>query len=90
MPYDDRPDSIDHLIILDHPKVRLFMTHGGCLGIIEAVHSGIPVIGIPFFFDQSRNILKMVEHGSGILLDYHSLTSDIIYDAIMTIISNNR
>lgn len=66
------------------------MTHGGLLGIIEAVHSGIPVVGIPFFFDQPRNILKLVEQGSGILIDYESMTTDILYNAIMKIISNER
>lgn len=66
------------------------MTHGGLLGILEAVHSGIPVIGIPFFFDQPRNILKLVEQGSGILLDYQSMTTDILYNAITTIVNNGR
>lgn len=66
------------------------MTHGGLLGILEAVHSGIPVIGIPFFFDQPRNILKIVEQGSGIILDYDTITKDILYDAIITIVNNNR
>jgi len=66
------------------------MTHGGLLGIIEAVHSGVPVVGIPFFFDQPRNILKLVQQGSGIILDYESMTKDILYNAITTIVNNNR
>lgn len=66
------------------------MTHGGLLGVLEAVHSGIPVIGIPFFFDQPRNILKLVEQGSGILLDYETMTKDTVYNAIMTIVNNDR
>jgi len=66
------------------------MTHGGLLGIIEAVHSGVPVVGIPFFFDQPRNILKLVQQGSGIILDYETLTKDILYNAITTIVNNNR
>jgi len=66
------------------------MTHGGLLGIIEAVHSGVPVVGIPFFFDQPRNILKLVQQGSGIILDYESMTNDILYNAITTIVNNNR
>lgn len=91
----DKPDNVflskwmPQRDILNHPKVRLFMTHGGLLGILEATHSGIPVIGIPFFFDQPRNILKLVEQGSGILLDYETLTKDTLYDAITTILNNN-
>jgi len=66
------------------------MTHGGFLGILEAVHSGVPVIGIPFFFDQPRNVLKIVEQGAGILLDYETVTADTLYNAITTIINNSR
>jgi len=66
------------------------MTHGGFLGILEAVHSGIPVIGIPFFFDQPRNILKLVEQGCGILYEYETMTEETLYDAITSIINNNR
>jgi len=75
--------------ILSHPKVRLFMTHGGLLGVLEAVHSSVPIIGVPFFFDQPRNILKLVEQGSGIILDYETMTEDILYNAITTIINNS-
>ncbi|XP_022175455.1 UDP-glucuronosyltransferase 2B10-like [Myzus persicae] len=91
----DKPDNVyiskwmPQRDILNHPKVRLFMTHGGLLGTIEAVHSSVPVIGIPFFFDQPRNILKLVEQGSGILLDYETLTKDILYNAITTIVNNS-
>lgn len=66
------------------------MTHGGLLGIIEAVHSGTPVVGIPFFFDQPRNILKLVAQGCGIILDYETLSEDTLYDAITTVIRNDR
>jgi len=66
------------------------MTHGGLLGTLEAVHSGIPVIGIPFYFDQPRNILKLVEQGAGVLLEYETMTADTLYNAIITIINNSR
>lgn len=66
------------------------MTHGGLLGILEAVYSGIPIIGIPFFFDQPRNVLKLVEQGCGIILDYDTMTKDVLYDAISTVVNNNR
>ncbi|XP_050522868.1 uncharacterized protein LOC126895255 [Daktulosphaira vitifoliae] len=75
--------------ILDHPKVQIFMTHGGNLGIIEAVHVGKPVIGIPFFLDQPRNIIKLVEQGAGIMLDYKSLTKETLYHAINSMIQNS-
>ncbi|XP_050522153.1 UDP-glucosyltransferase 2-like [Daktulosphaira vitifoliae] len=91
----DKPDNVfispwlPQRDILSHSKVRIFMTHGGLIGTIEAIHSGVPVIGIPLFFDQLGNILKLVNQGSGILLDYESITKDSLYNAIMTMINNN-
>jgi len=94
---EDMPDKPDNVYIskwmpqrdiLEHPKTRLFMTHGGLLGIMEAVYTATPIIGVPFFFDQPRNILKLVEQGSGILLEYETMNSDILYDAITKIVGN--
>ncbi|KAF0755321.1 UDP-glucuronosyltransferase 2B17-like, partial [Aphis craccivora] len=42
--------------LLTHPKVKLFITHGGISGVYEAVDAGVPVLGFPFFYDQHRNI----------------------------------
>ncbi|XP_050521168.1 UDP-glucosyltransferase 2-like [Daktulosphaira vitifoliae] len=75
--------------ILNHPKLRIFMTHGGLLGIMEAVKSGVPVVGIPFYFDQYRNIQNVANNGAGISLDYHSLTRKSLFDALNSIITNN-
>ncbi|XP_050427170.1 UDP-glucosyltransferase 2-like [Adelges cooleyi] len=95
---EDIPNKSDNLYIskwmpqrdiLNHPKVRIFMSHGGQLGVHEAIHSGVPVIGIPFFFDQPRNILKLVSQGAGILLDYDLLSREYLSDAINTIITNS-
>lgn len=68
----------------------MFMTHGGLLGILEALHTGVPIIGLPLFFDQPRNVLKLVQQGSGILLDLQTITTDTLYHAINAIIHNNR
>ncbi|XP_015368702.1 PREDICTED: UDP-glucuronosyltransferase 2C1-like, partial [Diuraphis noxia] len=38
--------------ILMHPKVKLFISHGGISGLYEAVDAGVPVLGFPLFGDQ--------------------------------------
>lgn len=37
--------------VLCHPKVRVFITHGGLLGSSEAAYCGVPVVSKDFFFD---------------------------------------
>ncbi|KPI98725.1 UDP-glucuronosyltransferase 2B15 [Papilio xuthus] len=49
--------------ILAHPSCILFITHGGLLSTTEAVHFGVPSIGIPVFFDQNFNVDQAVRRG---------------------------
>eukprot|EP00102_Acyrthosiphon_pisum_P002681 XP_001944335.2 PREDICTED: UDP-glucuronosyltransferase 2C1 [Acyrthosiphon pisum] len=74
--------------ILEHKNVKLFISHGGMSGIYEAIDSGIPVLGIPLFFDQSHNIANIAHWGAGIMLDHKTLTKDIFLNAIKEMITN--
>ncbi|EDW38379.1 GL12044 [Drosophila persimilis] len=60
--------------ILAHPKVKLFITHGGLLSTIESIHHGKPVLGLPFFYDQFLNVERARQAGFGLSLDHKSLT----------------
>lgn len=40
--------------LLLHPRLKLFMTHAGYNGIMEAAKAGVPLITIPFMFDQPK------------------------------------
>jgi len=57
-------------------------------GIYEAIDSGVPVLGIPLFFDQTHNIANIVHWGAGIMLDHKTLTKDILVNAITEITTN--
>lgn len=54
------------LFILDHPNCKLFITHGGIHGLMEAIDAGIPFIGFPVFGDQFQNLKICQENGIGI------------------------
>lgn len=48
-----------------HPRIRLFIMHGGLNGLIEAAQQGVPVIVVPFFVDQFRNGRLAEKRGMG-------------------------
>uniref|UniRef100_A0A672INL2 UDP-glucuronosyltransferase n=1 Tax=Salarias fasciatus TaxID=181472 RepID=A0A672INL2_SALFA len=54
--------------LLGHPKIKLFVAHGGTNGIQEALYHGVPVVGIPVFFDQYDNILRLADRGGAKIL----------------------
>ncbi|XP_072302020.1 UDP-glucuronosyltransferase 1-2-like isoform X1 [Eucyclogobius newberryi] len=51
--------------LLGHPQTKVFVAHGGTNGVQEAIYHGIPVLGIPLFFDQFDNLLRLVARGAG-------------------------
>ncbi|KAI7815543.1 UDP-glucuronosyltransferase [Rhyzopertha dominica] len=57
---------LPQLDILCHPKVKLFVTHGGLMGTQEAVYCGVPTIGIPIFADQMNNVRNCEAKGLSI------------------------
>lgn len=60
--------------ILAHPNVKLFVTHGGLLGMSEAVYHGLPVLGIPVFGDQYLNLARAKDAGFGLAVAFDNVT----------------
>lgn len=73
--------------LLAHPKIKLFITHGGLLSLQEAMYHGVPVIGIPFFFDQPGNVQRVKELGIGEGLDLSNITEEGVYQLITKVIN---
>ena len=68
--------------VLNHPNVKLFITHGGLLSTTESIHFGKPVVGIPVFGDQSLNIGYAERRGYGIMVDFHDLSHETLTNAV--------
>lgn len=75
-------------IISAHSNVKIFITHGGLLSTLEAIHFGKPVIGIPAYGDQHLNAAKMETMGIGFKLAFASLAEEKIYEAITKILND--
>ncbi|XP_009238317.2 UDP-glucuronosyltransferase 2B10-like isoform X4 [Pongo abelii] len=74
--------------LLGHPKTRAFITHGGSNGIYEAIYHGIPVVGIPLLVDQPDNIAHMKAKGAAIRLDFNTMSSTDLLNALKTVIND--
>lgn len=72
--------------LLGHPKTRAFVTHGGTNGIYEAIYHGIPVVGIPLFADQYDNVVHMKSKGAGVRVDFLTMSSTDLLNAVKTVI----
>ncbi|XP_054625695.1 UDP-glucuronosyltransferase 2B1-like [Dunckerocampus dactyliophorus] len=62
--------------LLGHPKIKLFVAHCGTNGIQEAIYHGVPIVGIPIFFDQYDNLRRLTERGAAVMVTLASLDKD--------------
>ncbi|XP_074523097.1 UDP-glucuronosyltransferase 2B13-like [Halichoeres trimaculatus] len=65
--------------LLGHPKVKLFVAHGGTNGVQEAMYHGVPVVGLPIFFDQYDNLLRLEKRGAAKILTLATVDKDSIF-----------
>jgi glucuronosyltransferase len=77
-------------VLIGHPNVLLFLSHGGLLGIMEAIYNGVPVVGIPFYGDQRSNLANLEARGIGIQLQYNNITKQSVLDALHTVLHQPR
>ncbi|XP_037302627.1 UDP-glucosyltransferase 2 [Manduca sexta] len=96
--FEEKPDQLPNNVhvlkwapqqsILAHPNCVLFITHGGQLSTTEAIHFGVPIIGIPVFGDQFVNIARAVNKGFALQVKLsYSLAEDLKL-AIQEILNN--
>lgn len=93
---DEKPENVfiskwlPQSDILAHPNVKIFISHCGYGGVVEAKHYGVQIIGIPFAGDQHSNIAKIVNEGWGIRLDFNELSEETLMNAINEMLENPK
>lgn len=74
--------------LLGHPKTRAFVTHGGTNGVQEAIYHGVPVVGLPLFFDQPDNLSRIRAKGGAVIVDIAMLDRHIFAEALVAVLYN--
>ncbi len=76
--------------ILGHPKTRLFFTHVGNNGLLEAIYNRVPIVGMPIYFNQEDNLIRLMERGVAEGVNKFTSDADDIYAACMKVLNNRR
>nr|XP_031829089.1 UDP-glucuronosyltransferase 1-6-like isoform X1 [Nomia melanderi]XP_031829091.1 UDP-glucuronosyltransferase 1-6-like isoform X1 [Nomia melanderi]XP_031829092.1 UDP-glucuronosyltransferase 1-6-like isoform X1 [Nomia melanderi] len=76
--------------VLKHKNTRAFITHGGLMGVQEAVYYGVPMIGIPIFADQMKNINIFVQKNMAIRINLDDLTEQSMDSALNAILHDSK
>ncbi|MEQ2241541.1 hypothetical protein ILYODFUR_026400 [Ilyodon furcidens] len=74
--------------LLGHPQIKVFVAHGGTNGVQEAIYYGVPVLGIPLFFDQYDNLLRLQERGSAKIIQLADFNGHNFENAIKELLYN--
>ncbi|CAO1355349.1 unnamed protein product, partial [Diamesa hyperborea] len=76
--------------ILAHPKIILFIAHGGLFGTIEGSFYGVPMLFIPFFGDQYRNAAIAQSSVYALRILFPDINERTFKDKITEMISNKK
>jgi len=67
--------------LLGHPKCKLFITHGGMQGTLEAIYHAVPLLCLPLGADQDFNCFKAEKEGYAVFLDWNHVNDDSLKEA---------
>jgi glucuronosyltransferase len=57
---------------------------------LEAVIRGVPLVGIPIYFDQTLNVARAVLNGYGLLIDFNNITTESLTWAIQEAVESPK
>jgi len=83
-------DFLPQKELLAHPKTRLFFTHFGMNGVLEAIWFGVPMVGLTQSpLDQIHISANVRARGLGETLS-HMPTESEVYDTITEVLNDKR
>ncbi|KAL7028606.1 hypothetical protein ACKWTF_005919 [Chironomus riparius] len=76
--------------ILAHKNVKAFISHSGMMSTLESSWHGVPIVGIPLFMDQIRNLKKSIDEGVAIKVCLQTLTTEKLKSALLEVLENPK
>lgn len=70
--------------------MKLFVTHGGLLSTIEAVHHGVPLLALPVYGDQKLNAVTAEQKGYAINISFDKFEEKRFESAINELLNNPK
>ncbi|CAH0514086.1 unnamed protein product [Peronospora belbahrii] len=80
--------SLSNLEILNHPAIRLVVSHCGMMSTQETLVMGKPLLCIPFFVDQPDVAARVADAGAGLSLDKNLLSAPYVHAAVTQLLTN--
>uniref|UniRef100_A0A7E4W1M3 UDP-glucuronosyltransferase n=1 Tax=Panagrellus redivivus TaxID=6233 RepID=A0A7E4W1M3_PANRE len=98
--YDDvpPPDVPSHIkvmkwapqtALLQHPSVKLFLSHAGLKSLNEAICAGVPLVVMPLFAEQQYNAKMLVALGHAVSINKYTLTEEKLFTTLWTMLNDN-
>ncbi|XP_048965311.1 UDP-glucuronosyltransferase 3A1-like isoform X2 [Canis lupus dingo] len=76
--------------LLAHPRIRLFVTHGGMNSIMEAIQHGVPMVGIPVLGDQPENLVRVEAKKFGVSIQLQQIKAETLALKMKQVIEDKR
>ena len=80
---------LPQLSVLRHRATGMAIMHAGANGVHESLHCGVPLIVLPFNFEQTANAGRVHNHHLGIHLNRNTLSAEQITKSIQEIDSGD-
>jgi MGT family glycosyltransferase len=72
------------------PQCDLLITHGGNNTVCEGFHFGLPMIGLPLFWDQYDNAQRLDETGFGVRLPTYDWTEEQLVGTVERLLADDE
>ncbi|XP_039229238.1 UDP-glycosyltransferase UGT5 isoform X1 [Drosophila yakuba] len=74
--------AVPQIDILAHPRVKAFLTNGDLLNLQESIMRNVPILGVPLFQHERRNMELAVRLGVGLQLEEGNVTTESLNWAV--------